>query len=154
MVERTRGAGVRVRDVVVLSEPRGDVAVRRKQLANRRAAPGQDPAVARKAGGHLGDHSGRRGVMVSAREQGGARGSAQRGGVELVVAQSGSGDMVQRRCRNRPPERGRGTESDVVEQDHDDVGRTGGRVGDRQCDRRGFGRGRVDDPAEPFILDW
>ncbi|MFZ1174952.1 MAG: hypothetical protein WAO15_01475 [Mycobacterium sp.] len=72
--------------------------------------------------------------------------------MELVVAQTGSGDTVQRRCRDGAPERGCGTESDIVEQYHDDVGSTGRRIGDQWCDWGGIGSRRVDDPAEPFIL--
>ena len=57
-----------------------------------------DRVVAGIAGGHLADDAEAHGVMVAAGDQRGARRRAQRGGMELRVAQPRLGDAVHARA--------------------------------------------------------
>ncbi len=150
-VERPGGADLPGRGEVRLAEQCGAVAVHAQDLRDRGCALRYHAVVARKSVGDLADGAHVRTVVVASGQQCGARRRAQRGGVELVVAQTRTGDTVQRGRRDRPTERGWGTESDVVEQDHDDVRSAGRWVGDRWLDRGGIGHRWVDDPGEPFI---
>ncbi len=100
LIERPDLAGRKSRRVVVLAEPRGGVAVVQQDAADGGLVLGDDAVVARKAGGLLGDHAEAGRVMVAAGDQRGARRRAERGGVDVVVAQAGLGDAVHRRRRD------------------------------------------------------
>ena len=61
--------------------------------------------------------------MVAAGEHGRAGGRAQRGGVELVVAQAARSNGVEARCVHRAAEGSERTKAHIVEQHEQDVGR-------------------------------
>ena len=64
------------------------IAVVLEDAADGRLVLGDDAVVAGEAGGLLGDHAEAGRVMVAAGDQRGARRRAERGGVELRVAQA------------------------------------------------------------------
>ena len=133
-VERAEGAGLPRRDLVALAElPRG-VPVQPEDLGQGRARVGPHGGVTRRGGGEVGHRTHADGVVVAPREQRGAAGRAQRGGVEAPVAQPARGQAVGRRRGHRTAEGAGGTEADVVEQDDQHVGRAGRRA--QRHDRR------------------
>ncbi len=150
-VERTRRAQLPHRGDVSLAEPGGAVAVHPQGLGDSGRALRDHAVVAREAVGDLADRPHVCAVVVAAGQQRCARRRAQRGGVELVVAQPRVGDPVECGGRHRAAERRRGAEAHVVEKDDDDVGRPGGRVVDRRFRRSGVFGERIDDPGERFL---
>ena len=87
LVERPDLAGREGRRVVVLAEPGGGVAVVLEDAADGGLVLGDDAVVAGEAGGLLRDHAEAGRVMVAPGDQRGARRRAERGGVNVVVAQ-------------------------------------------------------------------
>jgi hypothetical protein len=83
--------------------------------------------MAREPGGQFADDAEANRVVVAAGDQRRARGRAQRGGVELRVAQSRLGDAIQRRRRDDAAEGARNPVALVVGHDEKDVGRALGR---------------------------
>ena len=83
--------------------------------------------VAREARGLLGDDRRSRPSGGCARDQRGARRRAERGGVDVVVAQAALGDAVHRGCGDDAAEGARHAETRVVGHDEKDVGRLLGR---------------------------
>ena len=122
-VERPGLAGLPVGDVVVLAVPGGVVAVLLQDLGERPVALRHERVVAGEARGQFHDDAGVGAVMVAPAEQRGARGRAQRRGVELVVAKAVLRQPVHRRRRDRSAERGRRPEAHVIGEDDEDVRR-------------------------------
>ena len=87
LVERTGHAVLEVRRVVVLAEPRRGVAVVLEDRADGRVVRTDDRVIARITRRQLGDDAEARRVMVAAGDQRRPRRRAQRGGIELRVAQ-------------------------------------------------------------------
>ena len=112
---------------MVLAEPRGGVAVALEDRADRRVVRTDDRVVARETRRQLGDHAEAHRVMVAAGDQRRPRRRAQRGGVELGVAQPRLRDPVQRRRRDDAAERAADAIALVVGHDQQDVGRALGR---------------------------
>ena len=111
------------RRVVVLAEPGRAVAVLQQDAADRGAVLADDAVVAGEAGRRLGDDAEADRVVVAAGDQRRPRRRAQRGRVEVGVAQPVGGDAVQRRRRDDAAEGGRRGEADVVGHDQQDVRR-------------------------------
>ena len=102
-VEGPGHAGFPGRGLVPLAERGGGVAVQAQHLGQRCGGAGDLAGGAREAGRHLGDEPHVHRVMVAAGLQRGARRRAQRGGVEVVVAQATLGQLVQRGHGTGPP---------------------------------------------------
>ena len=134
---------------MVLAEPRRGVAILLQDFADGRVLRPDDGVVAWIAGGLLGDHAEAHGVMVAAGDQRRPRGRAQRGGVELRVAQPRLRDPVQRRRRDDAAEGARNAVALVVGHDQQDVGRALGRHDGRRPIRLGIFGVQVDRAAEP-----
>ena len=148
LVERP-GLGVHpARDVVVLAEPGGAVAVVSQNCADRRGVLLDDRVVAREAGCSFGDDAEMDRVMVAAGDERGARRRAQRRRVEVRVPQPLAGELVHVRRRNRSAEGALGAVAGVVEQDEQHVGRALGRHRPRRPPGLRLGGGPVDQPAE------
>ena len=137
-VERSRDAGLPIRDIVVLAEERGAVAVLAEDFRAHRLALGNLPGVARKAAAQFGDDAGARRVVIATRQQGGARGRAKRSGVKPRVTQAFFGEPVEIRGRNLSAERAPLAEAEVVDEDEKDIGRAGRRLDERNFVRRGI----------------
>src|SRR5690606_34009849 len=91
---------------VPLADRRGGVAAVAQDARARGGVARPVRVVAREAAVRLGDHPEADAVMVAAREQRGARGRAQRGDVEAVVAQALLGEPVERGRADRAAEGG------------------------------------------------
>ena len=120
---------------MVLAEEGGAITVQAQHLRERRDVVRPLPGVTRKRRGDFGDAAHVVHVVVAAGEQGRARGRAERGGVELVVAQSLAGEAVGIRHAHRPTEGARHAEAHVVHEDDEHVGRTRGSL-DLEARRR------------------
>ena len=127
LVERPGLARLVGRRVVVLAEPGRAVAVLQQDAADGCAVLADDAVVAGEAGRCLRDHAEADRVVVAPGDQRRACRRAQRGRMEIGVAQPVRGDAVQRRRRNDAAEGGRRGEADVVGHDEQDVGRALGR---------------------------
>ena len=126
-VERPDRARLPHRHFVALAELRRVVAVELERLGQRRHGVGQHRAVARRAGGDLGDAAHAGGVVVAAGQQRLARRRAERGGVEAVELQTARRQLLRvRRLAGTAEGAGR-AEAGVVDQDDEHVGRTLGR---------------------------
>ena len=147
-VERPGLARLERRHVVVLAEPRGGVAVVLEDAADGRAVFADDAVVAGKARGYFGDHAETRRVVVAAGDQRRARRRAERGGMELRVAQPRLRDAIQGRRRDDAAERARRAEADVVGHDQQHVGRALGRHDGRRPVRLRLIGVVLDDAAE------
>ena len=110
--------------LVTLSEHSGVIAVEPQDLRQHRDAVGTHRGVPRKAGGNFRDHAEVCAMAIAAGEQRHAAGRTQRRNFEIVVAQPGLGQTVQRRHLDRSAEGRCVAEAHVVEQDDDHVGRT------------------------------
>ncbi len=107
-----------------------------------------DGIVARIARGQFADHAGAHRVMVAAGDQRRPRRRAERGGVELRVAQSRLGDAVQRRRRDDTAEGARHAVALVVGHDEQHVGRALGRHDARRPPGLGIRGAFLDHAAE------
>ncbi len=140
VVEGSRRVGLPHRHLVALAELRRVVAVQPEDLGDRCARVGAQRVVARRRRGDLGDAAHADRVVVAARQQRGPRRRAQGGRVEAGELQALGGQPVEGRRLARPAEAARRTEADVIDQDHEHVGRA---VGRRQpADRGELGVGR------------
>ena len=79
---------------MVLAKPRGGVTVLFQDFADRGAVLADDGVITGEAGGHLADDAVADRVMIAASDQRRPRRRAERGGVELRVAQPRLGDAV------------------------------------------------------------
>ncbi len=119
--ERPHRAGLPDRHLVALAELGGRVAVELEHLGERRRAVRSHRVVARRGGRHLGDRTHADRVMVPAGQDRLPRRRAQRCRVEPVVPQTSSSEPIGGRGVDRATERGRRTESAVVDQRDDHV---------------------------------
>ena len=127
-VEGAGRTGLPDRDFVALAELRGGVAIQFQRLRQRRHGVGPHRAVARRAGGNLGDSAHAGGVVVTPGEQRLPRWRTQGGGVETVVLQAARSQLLQgRRLAGTAKGAGR-TEAGVVNEHDQDIGRTLGRA--------------------------
>ena len=109
--------------VVPLAEGGGLVAVVAQDLGHGGGRHRHDAGVAVPVHRALGDGAGADALVVAPGEQRGARGRADRGGVEPVVADAVVGEAAEGRRVDRAAERVGQAEAHVVEQDDQDVGR-------------------------------
>ena len=136
--ERAHGARLPDRHLVALPELRGRVAVQLQRLGERREGVRPDRVVARRRGRDLRDPAHADRVVVAACEERLAGRRAERGRVEAVVLEAVRREALGCRRRDRPAERARRREADVVEQDNEHVGRALRRP--ERLDRRERGR--------------
>ena len=122
-VGRPGDADLPRRGLVVLAEEAGAVAVQAQHLRQRRDVVRPLSRVAREGRGRFGDAAHVVHVVVAAGEQGRPRRRADRGGVELVVAQPLAGEAFGRRHVHRPAEGAGHAEAHVVHEDDEHVGR-------------------------------
>ena len=125
-IERPDRADLPRRRLVIFAERRRPVAVQTQRLGQWRDRVRPDAGVAGKRRRDLGDAAHVVHVMVAAGQQRGARGRAQRRGVELIVAQPIVGQPLQGGHVDRAAESARLTETHIVEQ-HDQHVRSVGR---------------------------
>ncbi len=136
LVERTGLAGLVEGRVVVLAEPGGGVAVVAQRGADGALVERDDRIVARVAGGDLADDAEAHRVVVAPGDQRGAGRRAERGGVEVGVAQAVLRQLVHRRGRDHAAEGARRAEALVVGHDQEHVRRAFGRHHLRRPPRR------------------
>ena len=122
-VERTGRARLPHRHLVALAELRGRVAIELEGQRERRLGVGQHRALARSRGGDLGDAAHADRMMVAPGEQRLPRGRAQRRGVEARVLQPALRQLVEVRRLARAAECAGGAVADVVDENHQHVGR-------------------------------
>ena len=122
LVERPDRTGREGRRVVVLAEPGGGVAVIEENPSDGGLVLGDDAVVAGEAGGLLGDHAETGRVMIAAGDERGAGRRTERGGVDVVVAQTVFRDAVHGRRRNDPAEGAGDAEPGIIRDDEQDVG--------------------------------
>ena len=127
LIERPGGAVLIARRVVVLAEPGCGVAVLLQDRADGGILGADHGIVARIAGGLLRDDAEADRVMIATGDQRRPRRRAQRGGMELRVAQPHLRDPVHRRRRDHAAERARNAVTLVIGHDEKDVGRALGR---------------------------
>ena len=127
ILERSNLAGREGRHVVVLAEPRGGVAVFLEDSADGRLVLGDDAVVARESRGLFGYHAEAGRVMVAPGDQRGARRRAERGGVDVVVAQAVFREAIHRRRRDDAAERAGYAKAGVIRHDEENVGSLFGR---------------------------
>ena len=141
-VERPGLAGLPIGHVMVLPEPRRVVAIAPQDFPDGAAALGHQRIVAGITRGHLGDDARAGGVMVASADERRARGRAKRRGMERIVTQTGSRQLVIGRRGNRSAERGRRTPAHIIGHDEQDIWSALGRVNILGKVRRGL-RGRA-----------
>src|SRR5262249_14650592 len=146
--KRTGDAGFPVGDVVVLAEESSAVTVLADNLRDHRTTPRHLPGVAGEAASELGDAAGGRGVMVSAGEDCRPRRRAEGGRVVAGVLEAVPGELVEVWRRNLPAEGAPLTEAAIVDQDEEDVGRTGRRFDNRYLRHLGILVSSPDDAGE------
>ena len=127
-IERPGRARLPNRHLVALAELRRIIAVELQRLGQRRHGVGQHRAVARRAGGGLGDATHAAGMVVAAGQQRLPRRRAERGGVEAVVLQAARRQLLRGRRLAGAAEGAGRTESGVIDQDDQDIGRPLGRA--------------------------
>ena len=134
VLERSHRARLPHGHLVALAELGRRVAVELQRLGQRRRRVRAQGVVARRRRRDLGDPAHADRVVVAPGQQRLARRRAQRRGVEAVVAQPVRGQALEGRRLARAAEGRGGAEARVVEQDHEHVGRAGGRT--QRLDRR------------------
>ena len=112
---------------MVLAEPGGAIAVLLEDLADSRRLFTDDAVVAREAGRLFRNYAEAHRVVIAAGDQGGPRRRAERGGVELGIAQAGLGNAVQGWRGDGAAKGAGGAETDVVGHDQQHVRRALGR---------------------------
>ena len=145
------GAGLAVGEeggVVVLAEPRGRVAVVLEDGADRALLDRDDRVVAGETGGDFAHHAKAHRVVVAPGDQRRPRRRAQRGGMEIGVAQTALGDAIKRRGRDDAAEGARCAKTVVVGHDQQHVGRALGRHHAGRPPRGRFRGTLLDHPAE------
>ena len=133
-IERPGRARLPHRHFVALAELRGGIAVELERLRQRRHGVGQHRAVARRAGGDLGDAAHAGGVVVAPGQQRLARRRAERGGMEAGVLQPARCELLRGRRLAGAAEGAGRAEAGVVDEDDQHIGRTLGRA--QLLDRR------------------
>ena len=123
MIERPRRGIGGVGRQVPFAQRHRVVAVLLQHFGDGAGALGDRPIASRIARRGLGDRRQPDLVMVSARQQGAARGRAQRGGVEIIVAQTFGGQLVEVGRMDRSAVGREMPVADVVQHDDDDVRR-------------------------------
>src|SRR5204862_3280741 len=113
LVERPSLARLIEWRVVVLTEPRGRVAVLLQNLTNRSAIPLNDRVVTRESRRRFAHDAKSGHVMVAARNQRRARRRTERRGMKLRVPQPVLSDAIQGRGRHYAAERTRRAEAAV-----------------------------------------
>ena len=134
--------------VVVLAEPRGRVAVVLQDRADGALLDRDDRVVAREAGRDFADHAEADRVMVAAGDERRARRRAERGRMEVRVAQAGLGDAIHGGRRDDAAEGARRAEALVVGHDQQHVGRALRRHDARRPPGRRLRGLLLDHPAE------
>ena len=119
--ERTHRTGLPYRHLVALPKLSSRVAIQLQSLGKRRTAVGDDRRVAGCRRGDLGNPGHAHGMVIATREKGSARRGAERRGVEAVVLESTTRKLFGNRSLTRPAESAGGTETDIVEQDHQNI---------------------------------
>ena len=137
-VEGPHRARLPHRNLVALPELRRRVAVQLQRLGERRAGVRADRVVAGRRRRDLGDPTHPDRVVVPSAEERGPRRRAERGRVEAVELEPLGCEALRRRRLAGAAERAGGAEAGVVDQDDQDVRRTGRRT--QRLDRR---EGRV-----------
>ena len=122
-VERTRRARLPHRHLVALAELRGGVAIELEGQRERRLGVGQHRALAGSGGRDLGDAAHADRMMVAPGEQRLPRRRAQRRGVEARVLQPALRQLLEVRRLARAAEGAGGAVADVVDENHQHVGR-------------------------------
>ena len=116
------------RRVVPFAEGGGGIAIILQHLGDGGRGLGDHPHVPVPIHRPLGDGAGPDPMLVAARQQRGAGGRADRGGVEGIVGDALAGEFGQR-GRADVAAKGVGlTEAHIVQKDDQDVGRIGGQV--------------------------
>ena len=123
LVERPSLGRLIGRRVVVFAEPRGPVTVLLQDRADGAVGFQNDRVVARKAGADFVHDAEARDVVIATRDQRRPRRRAQRGRVEVGVAQPGLRDAIQSRTGDDAAEGARHAEAVVVRHDEQDVRR-------------------------------
>ena len=113
--------------VMVLAKPRGGITVLLQNFADGGALRTDDGIIAREARGHLADDAEADRVVVAAGDQRRARRRAERGGVELRVAQPRLGDAIHGRRRDDAAKGARHAVALIVGHDEQHVRRAFGR---------------------------
>jgi len=132
LIEGARLAVLEGRRVVVLAEPRRGKAIVPEDRADGRVLRTDDGVIARVTGGQLANHAEAHRVVVAAGDERRPGGRAQRGGVEVRVAQPRLRDPVQRRRRDDASKRAIDAIALVVGHDEQHVGRAPGRYNPRR----------------------
>ena len=122
-VERSGRAGLPHRHLVAFAELRRRVAIELEGQRERRLGVGQHRAVAGRCRGDFGDAAHADRVMVASGEQRLPRRRAQRGRVEARVPQSALGELLEVRGLAWTAEHAGRAVADVVDEDHQHVGR-------------------------------
>ena len=133
---------------MVLAEPRGRVSVLLQDRADGAFVDRDDRVVAGKPCRHFAHHPEAHRVMVAAGDDRRPRRRAERGGVEIRVAQPLRGDTVERRGRNHAAKRARRAEAGIVGHDEQHVGRALRRHDARRPPGRRLRGLLLDHPAE------
>ena len=120
-IERAHRARLPDRDLVAFPEMRGGVAVELERLGERRHAAWPERVIARCGRGDLGDAAHADGMVVAPAEQRGAGRRAERRRVEPGVLEPVRRESLERRRVARSAECAGSAETDVVEQDDEDV---------------------------------
>ena len=145
------GPGLAVREewrVVVLAEPRGRIPVVFQDGADGALLDGDDRVVTGKPGCYFADHPKAHRMMVASGDERRPRRRAERGGVEVRVAQPALGDAIQGRGRDDSAEGPRRAEAVVVGHDQQHVGRALRRHNAGRPPRRRLRGLLLDHPAE------
>jgi hypothetical protein len=140
-MERAGGAQLVVGCVMPFAKGGGGILIPLKDLRDARCFPRPRAVIARKAGGHLRDHTAVNGVVVASGEQRRSRRRAERCGVKAVVAQALVSQPLQCWRIGWPAERARLTEADIVQHDQQHVGCVIWRCPQRNNVRLGVGVG-------------
>ena len=114
------------RRVVVLSEPRGGIAVLLKNLADGSYVLRDDAVVAGEARGLFGDHAEARRMMIATRDERRTRRRAERRRMKLRVTQSRLRDPVERRSGDNAPKGAWSAEANVIGHNEQHIGCTFG----------------------------
>ena len=153
LIEGARHAVLERRRVVVLAEPRRGIAVVLEDRADGRVLRTDDRVIARVTRRQLRDHAEAHRVVVATGDQRRPRGRAERGGVELRVAQPRLRDPVQRRRRDDASKGAVDAIALVVGHDEQHVGRALGRHDARRPPRLRILDALLDHAAE-FRRRW
>ena len=127
-IERPDRTRLPYRHFMAFAELRRRIAVELERARQRRDRIGKHRAVARCAGGDLGDAAHPRGMMVASGEERLARRGTQGGRVKPVVFQSARRQPLRVRRRAGAAESARGAESGIVDENDHDVRRALGRA--------------------------